>query len=94
MALDAGAATTFSYVSEDGAFDVQVTPRAAGLRAVVRVQGAAAKPAEERGRTEREWRAWRMRRVPAAARPSSPGERGGIAQRGWRAGHEPGARSH
>jgi twitching motility protein PilT len=39
--LDAGAATEFSYVSEDGAFDIQVTPRAEGLRAVVRVQGVA-----------------------------------------------------
>ena len=58
MSLDAGSATTFSYQSEDGAFDVQVTPRAAGLRAVVRVQGAAAKPAEEQG--------------AATPRPSSP----------------------
>ncbi|HEY2897834.1 MAG TPA: type IV pilus twitching motility protein PilT [Gemmatimonadaceae bacterium] len=47
MSLDAGAATTFSYLSEDGSFDIQVAPRAAGLRAVVRVQGAAGKSAEE-----------------------------------------------
>ena len=46
MSLDAGAATTFSYLSEDGAFDIQVTPRAGGLRAVVRVQAAAAKAAD------------------------------------------------
>jgi twitching motility protein PilT len=56
MSLDAGAATTFSYVSEDGAFDIQVMPRAGGLRAVVRVQGPAAKPANE----------------PAPTRPSAP----------------------
>ena len=43
MALDSGAAATFAYTSEDGAFDVQVTARADGLRAVVRVQGSAAK---------------------------------------------------
>ena len=48
MALDSGAATTFSYSSDDGAFDVQVLPRAEGLRAVVRVQGAAAPVAEKR----------------------------------------------
>jgi twitching motility protein PilT len=56
MSLDAGAATTFSYVSEDGAFDIQVMPRAGGLRAVVRVQGPATKPANE----------------PAPTRPSAP----------------------
>ena len=47
MSLDAGSATTFAYVSEDGSFEFQVTPRAAGLRAVVRVQGAAAKATDE-----------------------------------------------
>ena len=46
MSLDAGAATDFSYVSDDGAFDVQVMTRAGGLRAVVRVQASAAKPAK------------------------------------------------
>ena len=56
MSLDAGAATDFSYVSDDGAFDVQVMPRAGGLRAVVRVQASAAKPAKE----------------PAAPRASAP----------------------
>ena len=45
MALDSGAAATFAYTSEDGSFDVQVTPRAEGLRAVVRVQGSLAAPA-------------------------------------------------
>ena len=45
MALDSGAAAAFAYTSEDGAFDVQVTPRAEGLRAVVRVQGSLAAPA-------------------------------------------------
>ena len=44
MSLDAGTATEFSYVSEDGSFDIQVAPRAAGLRAVVRVKGPAAAP--------------------------------------------------
>ena len=47
MALDSGAAATFAYTSEDGTFDVDVTPRAGGLRAVVRVQGAAQKPGDE-----------------------------------------------
>ncbi|MDB4909897.1 MAG: twitching motility protein [Gemmatimonadetes bacterium] len=47
MALDSGAATTFAYTSEDGSFDVQVMPRAEGLRAVVRVQGSAQKQVEE-----------------------------------------------
>jgi len=45
--LDSGAATTFAYTSEEGSFDVQVTPRAGGLRAVVRVQSAAPKAATE-----------------------------------------------
>jgi twitching motility protein PilT len=40
MAIDAGAAATFAYTSIDGAFEVQVAPRAGGLRAVVRVQSA------------------------------------------------------
>jgi twitching motility protein PilT len=40
MALDSGAGASFAYTSEDGVFDVEVTPRAEGLRAVVRVQGA------------------------------------------------------
>ena len=47
MALDSGAAATFAYTSEDGAFDVQVTPRAGGLRAVVRVQGSVSKSEEQ-----------------------------------------------
>src|SRR3954447_2956219 len=47
MALDSGAPAAFAYTSEDGAFDVQVSARAEGLRAVVRVQGAAQKPASE-----------------------------------------------
>ncbi len=42
MALEGGAETSFAYTSDDGAFDVHVTARADGLRAVVRVQGAAA----------------------------------------------------
>jgi twitching motility protein PilT len=46
-ALDSGAATTFAYTSEDGAFDVQVMARAGGLRAVVRVHGSAPKLADE-----------------------------------------------
>ncbi|MEP7066353.1 MAG: ATPase, T2SS/T4P/T4SS family, partial [Gemmatimonadota bacterium] len=44
MALDSGAPAAFAYASEDGAFDVQVSARAEGLRAVVRVQSAAQKP--------------------------------------------------
>jgi twitching motility protein PilT len=40
-ALESGAATTFAYVSDDGAFEVEVTARAEGLRAVVRAQSAA-----------------------------------------------------
>ena len=47
MALDAGSAATFAYASEDGSFEFQVTPRAAGLRAVVRMQGAAVKATAE-----------------------------------------------
>ena len=47
MALDSGASTEFAYTSDDGAFDVQVTARAEGLRAVVRVQGSAAKTPEQ-----------------------------------------------
>ena len=47
MALDSGASTEFGYTSEDGAFDVQVTARAEGLRAVVRVQGSAVKSPEQ-----------------------------------------------
>jgi twitching motility protein PilT len=47
MALDSGAAAEFAYTSDDGAFDVQVTARAEGLRAVVRVQGSAAKTQEQ-----------------------------------------------
>src|SRR6476661_670159 len=43
MAIDSGAAATFSYASEDGTFEVQVAPRAGGLRAVVRAQSAAQK---------------------------------------------------
>ena len=41
-ALESGSATTFAYVSDDGAFDVEVAARAGGLRAVVRAQTAAA----------------------------------------------------
>src|SRR3569833_2524881 len=37
ISLDAGAATTFSFVSVVCAFDVHVAPRAGELRAVVRV---------------------------------------------------------
>jgi twitching motility protein PilT len=39
--LDAGAASTFAYRSEDGAFTVQVSARQGGLRAVVRPEAAA-----------------------------------------------------
>ena len=41
-ALESGAATTFAYISDDGSFDVEVTARAEGLRAVVRTQSAPA----------------------------------------------------
>jgi twitching motility protein PilT len=51
-ALDAGAASEFTYTSEDGAFDVQVTARAGGLRAVVRVQGSAPAVATETSAAE------------------------------------------
>ncbi len=48
MALDAGAAVTFGYTSEEGSFTLQVTERKGGLRAVVRVEGSApAQPAQE-----------------------------------------------
>jgi twitching motility protein PilT len=40
MALDAGAAVTFGYKSEEGSFTLQVTERKGGLRAVVRVEGS------------------------------------------------------
>jgi len=46
LSLDAGAATRFSYLCEDGTFDFQVTARAAGLRAVVRVERAETKQAD------------------------------------------------
>ena len=47
IALDAGAAVTFGYKSDDGAFSVQVAERNGGLRAVVRAEGAAPAPAAD-----------------------------------------------
>jgi twitching motility protein PilT len=46
--LDGGGATSFTYTSDDGTFDVQVAGRAHGLRAVVRVQGATQQAVDER----------------------------------------------
>ena len=47
IALDAGAAVTFGYKSDDGAFSVQVAERNGGLRAVVRAEGSAPAPAAD-----------------------------------------------
>jgi twitching motility protein PilT len=43
--LESGAATTFAYSSEDGSFEVEVTARAEGLRAVIRARNSAAQAA-------------------------------------------------
>ena len=102
MALDAGAATTFAYTSEDGAFDVQVTARADGLRAVARVQGSAAKVEEASvaqsatgSVIERRRRCcFRRRWWIAGARFGVEREREGGAHRGGSTRTERGARSH
>ncbi|HEV7704023.1 MAG TPA: type IV pilus twitching motility protein PilT [Gemmatimonadaceae bacterium] len=75
MALDSGAAATFSYTSEDGSFDVQVTPRAEGLRAVVRVHGADLKveqPAAPAAAASAAGAAAAPSAAPAPARASTP----------------------
>ncbi|HEY8795810.1 MAG TPA: type IV pilus twitching motility protein PilT [Gemmatimonadaceae bacterium] len=77
-ALESGAATTFAYVSDDGTFDVEVTARAGGLRAVVRAQSAAAPSVDAPGSA-------------AAAGPSHPASTSSPAVRVEESHVEPGA---
>ena len=72
MALDSGAAVTFGYTSDEGAFTLQVSERKGGLRAVVRVEGAASAPPTPEAAPQRA-------SAPVAAQPAAPATTAGAS---------------